>query len=121
MTVLERLHLIADQPPFALNLSSSAKVGKAVKCHLVDPSLSVAALGATPQSLFNDLHTFGFLFEALCERDLAIYADSADGQLHHYHDRSNREIDAVVELRTVAGELSRLNRAPIRWKKRPCI
>lgn len=98
MAVLERLHLIANQPPFALNLRSSARVGKAVKRHLVDPSLSVAALGATSQTLFSDLHTFGFLFEALCERDLAIYAASAGGQLYHYHDGSNREIDAVVEL-----------------------
>ena len=45
-----------------------------------------------------DLETLGFLFEALCERDLKIYADSFGGTLYHYQDYQNREIDAVIEL-----------------------
>jgi hypothetical protein len=45
-----------------------------------------------------DLKTFGFLFEALCERDLRIYAEAAGGHLFHYRDYAGREIDAVVEL-----------------------
>ena len=46
----------------------------------------------------NDLTTLGFLFEALCERDLKIYSETFNGQLYHYQDYDNHEIDAVVEL-----------------------
>ena len=35
----------------------------------------------TPASLLGDLETLGFLFEALCERDLKIYAESFGGAL----------------------------------------
>ena len=44
------------------------------------------------------METLGFLFEALCERDLRIYAESFDAKLYHYQDYNNREIDAVIEL-----------------------
>ena len=40
----------------------------------------------------------GFLFEALCERDLRIYAESFGGEIYHYQDYRNREADAVIEL-----------------------
>lgn len=49
--------------------------------------------------MIGDLETFGFLFEALCERDLRIYAESFGAQLFHYQDYANKEIDAVVELK----------------------
>ena len=48
--------------------------------------------------LINDLNTFGFLFEAMVERDLKIYADSFNAKCYHYQDYQNREIDSVVEL-----------------------
>ena len=53
---------------------------------------------ATPNKLIGDLETFGFLFEALCERDLKIYAESFDASLYHYQDYAGNEIDAVIEL-----------------------
>ena len=43
------------------------------------------------------MQTLGFLFEALCERDLKIYAESFGAHLYHYQDYSNKEIDAVIE------------------------
>ena len=55
-------------------------------------------LKATPEGLLGDLETLGFLFEALCERDLKIYAESFGGTLYHYQDYQGREIDAVIEL-----------------------
>ena len=55
-------------------------------------------LKATPSRLISDLETLGFLFEALCERDLRIYAESFNAKLYHYQDYENREVDAVVEL-----------------------
>ena len=53
---------------------------------------------ATPSGLLGDLETLGFLFEALCERDLRIYAESFGANLYHYQDYSGQEIDAVIEL-----------------------
>ena len=52
----------------------------------------------SPAGLIQDLETFGFLFEALCERDLRIYANCFDGELYHYRDYRDNEIDAVIEL-----------------------
>lgn len=53
---------------------------------------------ATPSGLLGDLETLGFLFEALCERDLRIYAESFGASLYHYQDYNGQEIDAVIEL-----------------------
>ena len=57
---------------------------QAEKRHFADPSLACALLGATPEKLLGDLNTLGFLFEALCERDLRIYAESFEAELSHY-------------------------------------
>lgn len=98
LEILERLFIIENQPAFNPNMRSSVRVGKSAKRHFTDPSLAIAALGATSEMLFNDLNTFGFLFESLCERDLRIYAQSIGGRLFHYRDGKGREIDAVIEL-----------------------
>lgn len=99
LDVFERLFLLDNQKPFSLNIRSSIRVKQAEKRHFCDPSLACALLQATPERLINDLETFGFLFEALCERDLRIYAESFGAQLFHYQDYANNEIDAVVELK----------------------
>lgn len=95
---LRRLFLIDDQPAFNPNMRSSVRVGKMPKRHLADPSLAAAALGVTAETLTDDLNTFGFLFEAMCERDLRVYAQCAGGELYHYRDGRGREIDAVVTV-----------------------
>ena len=97
LDVFDRLFLLDNQPPFSNKLRSSVRVKQAEKRHLSDPSLACALLGATGDKLLNDLETFGFLFEALCERDIKIYADSMDAKLYHYQDYANHEIDAVIE------------------------
>ena len=48
--------------------------------------------------LLGDLNTLGFLFEALCERDLKIYAETFGAELYHYQDYNNNEMDAVISL-----------------------
>lgn len=98
LAVLGRMFAIYEQPAFNPHMRSSVRVGKKPKRHLADPSLAAAALNVTSERLMGDLETFGFLFEALCERDLMIYAQAAGGSLFHYRDALNREIDAVVEL-----------------------
>ncbi len=97
LDVFERLFLTDNQPPFSAGIRSSVRVKQAVKRHFSDPSLACSLLKATPDSLMKELETLGFLFEALCERDLKIYAESFGGALYHYQDYKNREIDAVVE------------------------
>lgn len=98
LDIFKRLFIIDNQMPFSTNIRSSVRVKQAEKRHFCDPSLACALLNATPQMLINDLQTLGFLFEALCERDLKIYAESFGASLFHYQDYDNKEIDAVVEL-----------------------
>ena len=99
MDIFSRLFLTDNQKPFSSNIRSSIRVKQAEKRHFADPSLACALLGATPEKLLGDLNTLGFLFEALCERDLRIYAESFDAELYHYQDYNNNEIDAVIELK----------------------
>lgn len=64
-----------------------------------DPSIAVAAFGAGPQELIDDLPTMGYLFENMAVRDLRIYTDALDGKVYHYLDRNGREVDAIIRLR----------------------
>ena len=96
--IFRRLFILDNQLPFSPNIRSSIRVKQAEKRHFVDPSLACAVLGASSSMLINDLQTYGFLFEALCERDLKIYAQAHGGQLFHYQDYNNFEIDAIVQL-----------------------
>ena len=94
---LRRIFLIDDQPAFSPNFRSSVRVGKTPKRHLTDPAVAAAALSLTAEKLLNDLNTYGFLFEAMCERDLQIYTEANGGKLFHYRDGRGREIDAMIE------------------------
>ena len=98
LDIFRRLFLTDNQPPFATGVRSSVRVKQAEKRHFSDPSLACALLKITPDGLIGDLETLGFLFEALCERDLRIYAQSFGGELYHYQDYKNQEIDAVIGL-----------------------
>jgi predicted AAA+ superfamily ATPase len=99
LTIFERLFLIENQEAFSKNIRSSTRIKQSEKRHFVDPSLAIAVLGASYEDLLNDLNTFGFMFEALCERDLRIYAEIQGARLYHYQDYKKREIDAVVQLK----------------------
>ena len=98
LQALSRLFIFNNQIPYSPNLRSSLRVKQAEKRHFSDPAMACALLNITPEQLLNDLNTFGFLFEALVERDLAVYAQSFGGKLFHYQDYKNNEIDAVIEL-----------------------
>ena len=60
---------------------------------------ATAALGLVPADLMNDLKTMGFFFEAMCVRDLRVFAEALNGKVYHYRDKSGLECDAVVHLR----------------------
>lgn len=98
LDVFNRLFILDNQEPFSSHVRSSVRVKQAEKRHFADPSLACALLKLSPEHLINDLNTFGFLFEALCERDLKIYAESFGAKLYHYQDYKGKEIDAVIEL-----------------------
>ena len=98
LDIFKRLFITDNQPPFSSGIRSSVRVKQAEKRHLADPSLACALLNVSPAGLLGDLEPLGFLFEALCERDLRIYAESFGAQLYHYQDYRSQEIDAVVEL-----------------------
>ena len=68
------------------------------KRHLTDPALAISVLGLSKEMLLNDLKTFGLMFEAMCERDLQVYAYVNDAKLYHYRDGKGREIDAIIEM-----------------------
>lgn len=98
LEALNRLFLFNNQTPFSPNLRSSLRVKQAEKRHFSDPAMACALLNITADKLLGDLNTFGFLFEAMVERDLAVYAESFGAKLFHYQDYKSNEIDAVIEL-----------------------
>lgn len=99
LNTLNRLYLIENQNSFMYKIRSRTNVGKNPKRHFTDPSLGCAILNITPEKLMNDLETFGFYFEALCERDLRIYAESLDAKLYHYRESDTGiEVDAIIEI-----------------------
>ena len=96
---LERLMIIEDQPAWRPHLRSRWQLRVTPKKHFVDPSLAVAALGASPERLLADLELLGLLFESLAVRDLRIYAQASDARVFYYRDNSGLEIDAIVQAR----------------------
>ncbi|MBQ7591383.1 MAG: ATP-binding protein [Clostridia bacterium] len=99
---LKRIFVIEDMTAWNPNLRSKTAIRTSDTRYFVDPSIAVAALGIGPEDLLNDLNTFGLMFEALCVRDLRVYADSLNGQVYHYRDKNGLECDAVVHLRNGA-------------------
>ena len=99
LNVLNRLHIIQDQIAYSENYRSPARMGKSAKRHFTDPSLACACLDLTKDKLINDLRTFGFMFEALVERDLRIYMDYLNGKLYHFRDNvTGLEADSIIEF-----------------------
>jgi len=52
-----------------------------------------------PDALLQDFEYFGFLFEALCTRDIRVYAQHNDGEVFHFRDKTGLEADIIVQLR----------------------
>lgn len=99
LDVLEQVFVIEDLPAWAPALRSKSRLRDAAKRHFVDPSLAVAALGVGPDRLVREVDTLGLLFESLVVRDLRIYAQAIDAEVFHYHDNTDLEADAIVQLR----------------------
>ena len=99
LDILNRLHITENQNAYNENYRSPERVGKSVKRHFTDPSLACACLDLTKNKLINDLKTFGFMFEALVERDLRIYIEYLGGKLYHFRDNvTGLEVDSILEF-----------------------
>jgi len=98
LDALQRLMVLEDQPAWSPSLRSKRRVRSTPKRHLVDPALAVAALGAGPRALLNDLPYLGHLFESLTIRDLRVLSQPLDGTVMHYSDNKGTEADAIIEL-----------------------
>lgn len=100
LNALDKLFLLDNDEPFSTNVRSSVRVKKSEKRHFADPSIACSLLNIREENkLINDLETFGFLFEAMVERDLKVYADSFNAKCYHYQDYQDKEIDSVIELK----------------------
>lgn len=99
INALKRLFVIKDIPAWSPNIRSSSAIRSNHKKEFIDPSISVAALNLNPESLMNDLNTFGFIFENLCIRDLSVYTSSEGGKISYYQDRYGLEADCILRLR----------------------
>jgi predicted AAA+ superfamily ATPase len=99
LNALRRIYVVEDLPAWNPAVRSKTAIRTSPKRHFIDPSIAAAVLRATPDSLLADFKTFGFLFESLCVRDLRVYAQSIDGEVFHYRDKSGLEADAVIHLK----------------------
>jgi len=98
VSAFEKLYVIENITAWSPKLRSKSIIRTTDKRQFVDPSIAAIALGAKPHDFINDLNTFGFFFESLCDRDLRIYAECLEGELYHYHDGDGLEVDAIIHL-----------------------
>ena len=96
---LKKIFVIEDLAAWNPNLRSKTAIRTSDTRYYTDPSIASAALGVGPNDLINDLNTLGLLFETMCVRDLHVYAESLDGNVLHYRDKSGLECDTVIQLR----------------------
>lgn len=99
INALGRIFVVEDLPAWAPSLRSKTAIRTAAKRHFVDPSIATAVMRTNPEGILKDFEYFGFLFEALCTRDIRIYAQANDGDVFHYRDKSELEADLIVRLR----------------------
>lgn len=93
--VLERLYVIEDiRCPVCRHSVGYGENSK--KRSFVDPSIAVAAIGASPDSLELDFQTFGFIFECMCIRNLKVYSQALGGKVSYYHGHYGLEADIVL-------------------------
>jgi len=69
-----KLFVINDLEAWCPPIRNKTAIRSGLKREFTDPSIAVAALGATPESLQTQLKTFGFIFENMCARDLRAYS-----------------------------------------------
>ncbi len=99
INALRRIFVLEDLPAWSPSLRSKTAIRTSAKRHFVDPSIATAVLRTNPEGVLSDFQYFGFLFEALCTRDIRVYAQLNDADVFHYRDKSGLEADLIVRLR----------------------
>ena len=99
LEALRKIFVVEDLPAWNPNIRSKTAIRTADTRYFVDPSIATAALGLGPADLMSDLKTMGFFFEAMCIRDLRVFAEALNGKVYHYRDKTGLECDAVIHLR----------------------
>lgn len=98
LNALQKIFVIDDIKAWNPAIRSKTSIRSSSKKMFIDPSIAVASLKLSPATLTQDLHTFGFIFENLCIRDLKVYSSALGGTISYYRDRFGLEADAVLHL-----------------------
>ena len=98
VTALTKLFVICNIDAWCPAIRSKTAIRSGYKRAFIDPSIAVASLGLTPETLQTQLKTFGFIFEQMCVRDLKAYTPDFDTHLSYYRDRYGLEADLVLHL-----------------------
>ena len=96
---LQRIYVAEPLPAWSPSLRSKTAIRTSNKHHFVDPCIASAVMRVNPSGILQDFEYSGFLFEALCVRDIRIYAQNNDGDVVHYRDKTGLEADMIVGLR----------------------
>ncbi len=99
INALRRIFVVEDLPAWSPSLRSKTAIRSSAKRHFVDPSIAIAVIRTNPEGILKDFEYFGFLFEALCTRDIRVYTQVNDGDVFHYRDKSGLEADLIIRLR----------------------
>lgn len=97
VTLLERVFLIEELPPWHVNRVS--RLVKTPKLHLGDTGLACALLGADAAALGSDRALLGQVLETFVFQELRRQASWYDGNVrfYHYRDKDGVEVDIVLE------------------------
>ncbi len=102
VSALEKMFVVEEAANWSPRLRMRAAIRTSATRYFTDPSIAVAALGASPQDIMDDLPTMGLLFENLVIRDLRVYASKLGGEVFHFLNKNGLEVDAVIRLRNGA-------------------
>jgi len=96
LNALEALYLVDRVPAWAK--TDYSKIGRQSKLFMADCGLMASVLEWNMAKVRLDADRSGKLVECLVYTELAAIADAAGGyRIHHYRDRSQREIDFLIE------------------------
>ena len=97
VTLLERVFLLDELPPWHVNRSS--RLIKSAKLHLGDTGVASALLGLDAASLWQDREILGQLLETFVFQELRRHASWHEEELrfYHYRDKDGGEVDVVIE------------------------
>lgn len=99
LEALDRVMITENSPSWTPELRSHIRINGTPTRYFIDPSLAVAAIGASPTVLLGgQIKLFGFLFENLVIRDLRCYMQSLYGEVMQYRDEKGCEVDAILVM-----------------------